>query len=298
MVVNNSKDMKIGVGIITYKREHYFKNCYNSIPWDKVDVAVVVNDGPEYNLQEINVELNDKTTLIQHTQNCKLAKTKNDALKFLHNSGCDHIFIIEDDTIIEDKDVFSKYIKASQKTGILHLNYGPGSPFNRKQDSSIQYDLHNRHLCKQDSEPAPRLIVDYGDNIKIALYTHTVAAFVYYHRKCLDIAGFMDEDFNENAWEHVEHTYRIIKAGIHPPFWWFADLVDSENLISSQKGAIENSSIATESDKPWEQQEWAHKVNRGIELYKRKHGHAPNMPPYVDIHQVKQQLKQIYNNKI
>lgn len=284
---------KIGVGIITYKREHFFKNCYNSIPWDKVDVAVIVNDGPEYNLKDLGIELNSKTTLIQHKENYKLARTKNDALKFLYKAGCEHIFVVEDDTVIEDKNVFEKYIQTSKATGIKHLNYGPGSPFNRKQDPNTHYDLHNRHLCKQDSEPNPRLVVDYGKGVKIALYTHTVAAFVYYHRDCLKIAGYMDEDLNENAWEHVEHTYRIIKANLHPPFWWFADLDNSERLIKSQKGAIDNSSIATEKDVPWEQQEWAKKVARGSEIYKRKHGHYPNQPPNYSQEQVLQILKQL-----
>lgn len=286
---------KIGIGIITYKRENFFKNCYDSIPWDKIDVAVIVNDGPEYDLEKLGVTLNEKTTLIQHSENCKLAKTKNDALKFLHKQNCEHIFIIEDDTVIIDKDVFEKYISASKETGILHLNYGPGSPFNRKQDPNVHYDLHNRHLCKQDSEPDPRLIVDYGKT-KIALYTHTVAAFVYYNYKCLDLAGYMDEDLNENAWEHVEHTYRIIKAGVHPPFWWFADLENSEHLIKSQKGAIDNSSIATEKDVPWEQQEWAKKVTRGAEIYKKKHGHYPNQPPNYNQSEVLDILRKIKND--
>lgn len=270
---------KIGVGIITYKRVHFFKHCYASIPWDKVDVAVIVNDGPEYDLEAEGIVLNDKTTLIQHEKNMKLSKTKNDAIEFLYDNDCDHIFIIEDDTLIEDDQVFEKYISASKESGIKHLNYGPGSPFNREQDPNIRYDLHNRHLAKQDSKPAPRMIVEYKNDIKIALYQHTVAAFVYYHRECIDKVGLFDEEFNENAWEHVEHTYRIIKAGLHPPFWWFADLADSEHLISSQKGAIDESSIATEKDVPWEQQEWAKKVQRGAELYIKKHGHAPNNPP-------------------
>jgi GT2 family glycosyltransferase len=287
---------KIGVGIITYKREHFFKKCYENIPWEKVDVAVIVNDGPAYVLEKLGIELNNKTTLIQHEKNYKLAKTKNDALKFLYNAGCEHIFIVEDDTVIVDKDIFSKYINASEATGILHLNYGPGSPFNRKQDPTVQYDLHNRHLCKQDSDVDPRIIVDYGNDIKVALYTHTVAAFVYYNRECLKLAGFMDEDLNENAWEHVEHTYRIIKSGVHPPFWWFADLADSEKLIKSQKGAIDNSSIATETDKPWHEQEWSKKVTRGAEIYRKKHGHYPNQPPYSSKEQVLQILKQIKKN--
>jgi GT2 family glycosyltransferase len=241
--------------------------------------------------------LNDKTTLIQHKENYRLAKTKNDAISFLYEQGCEHIFIIEDDTVIVDKDVFKKYIDASNETGILHLNYGPGSPFNRKQDPNVQYDLHNRHLCKQDSSPDPRVIVEYPNNIKIALYTHTVAAFVYYNRLCIERVGLFDEELNENAWEHVEHTYRIIKAGLHPPFWWFADLADSEHLISSQKGAIDNSSIATEKDIPWEQQEWAKKVTRGAEIYKKKHGHYPNQPPCYSQGDVLKCLKNIKNNK-
>lgn len=284
---------KIGVGIITYKREDFFKNCYESIPWDSVDVGVVVNDGPAYDLDKLNLKLNKKTTLIQHPENYKLAKTKNDAIQHLFNEGCEHIFIIEDDTVIVDKDVFQKYINTSTITGIMHLNYGPGSPFNRKQDPNLQYDLHNRHLCAQDTPPYPRAIIQYSKDVSIALYTHTVAAFVYYNRKCLELAGFMDEDFNENAWEHVEHTYRIIKSGTHPPFWWFADLADSENLILSQKGAIDNSSIATETDKPWEQQEWAQKVKRGSELYKQKHGHYPNQPPHSSKAEVIEILKHI-----
>ena len=284
---------KIGVGIITYKRPHFFKHCYNSIPWNKIDIAVVVNDGPEYDLEKEGVELNDKTTWIQHEKNMKLSKTKNDAINFLYENDCEHIFIVEDDTLIEDVEVFNKYIAGSEASGIKHLNYGPGSPFNREQDKSIRYDLHNRHLCKQDSKPAPRLIVEYKNDVKIALYEHTVAAFVYYHRDCIEQVGLFDEEFNENAWEHVEHTYRIIKAGLHPPFWWFADLADSEHLIKSQKGAIDESSIATEQDKPWEQQEWAKRVQRGIELYTKKHGHAPNNPPYSSKQQVIDSLKMI-----
>jgi ERCC4-type nuclease len=31
--------------------------------------------------------------------------------------------------------------------------------------------------------------------------------------------------------EHIDHTYRIIKHGYHPPFWWFADIEESSNYI-------------------------------------------------------------------
>ena len=99
---------KIGIGIITYKRPEFFKNCYNSIPWDKIDIAVILNDGPEYDLESLGVVLNEKTKLIQHPENYKLAKTKNDAISYLFENECEHIFVIEDDTVIVDQNIFDK----------------------------------------------------------------------------------------------------------------------------------------------------------------------------------------------
>jgi cysteine synthase len=61
---------------------------------------------------------------------------------------------------------------AHKASGIHHFNYGPGSPFNRKQ--TIQnFDLHNRHLLDQYTEPNPKLVVDYG-KAKVSLFEHTI----------------------------------------------------------------------------------------------------------------------------
>jgi hypothetical protein len=118
----------------------------------------------------------------------------------------------------------------------------PLSPFNRKQTIK-DFDLHNRHLLDEKTEPNPKLIVDYKV-CKIALYEHTVAMFSFFTKTLLKQGlGYMCEDF-KNCWEHVSSTNYIIKAGYHPPFWWFADLADSHELIEEAPGAIENSSIA------------------------------------------------------
>ena len=88
----------------------------------------------------------------------------------------------------------------------------------------------------------------------------------------LQKVGGLPEEY-PNCWEHVDHTYQIIKAGFHPPFWWFADLANSHELIEEAPGAIENSSIAKN------QQDWMDRVMQGREIYKQKHGHYPNQPP-------------------
>jgi GT2 family glycosyltransferase len=211
--------------------------------------------------------------MLDNPINLGVGKSKNKAMKHLYDAECDYIFIIEDDMLIKDATVFDKYIEAYKASGIHHFNYGPGSPFNRKQ--TIQnFDLHNRHLLDQHSEPNPKLIIEYNKGVKVALYEHTVAMLSFFTREVLEKVGYIDEDFY-NAWEHVDHTYRIIKAGYHPPFWWFADIANSADYLTEAPGAIDNSSIANKTE------QWEKNVYGGREIYLKKHGHYPNQPPFV-----------------
>ena len=277
---------KIGVGIITCNRLDYFRRCYQSMPFQKIDELIIVNDGDVFTEKDKEF-VNEKLHVIaQHSRNKGVGISKNDALKFLLGQDCEHIFLFEDDMIVKDSNVFDIYIKASKVSGIRHFNYGPGSPFNRKQDPGQRIELDTRHLLKQDSPPNPRLVIDYGNNIRIALYEHTVAMFTYFHRTVLEAVGLHDDQFY-NAWEHVDLTYRIIKAGFHPPFWWFADVVDSDKLICEAPGAIDNSSIANKKE------EWYKNVYGGREKYLAKHGHYPNQPPIYSEEQVIRILKML-----
>ena len=259
---------KIGVGIITCNRPEYLRNLLNTLPYDKIDTLVIVNDGKPIDTFDLH-----KGVMLDNPINLGVGKSKNKAMKHLYDAGCDYIFIIEDDMLIKDVTVFNKYIEAYKASGIHHFNYGPGSPFNRKQ--TIQnFDLHNRHLLDQHSEPNPKLIIEYSKGVKVALYEHTVAMLSFFTREVLEKVGYIDEDFY-NAWEHVDHTYRIIKAGYHPPFWWFADIANSADYLTEAPGAIDNSSIANKTE------QWEKNVYGGREIYLKKHGHYPNQPPFV-----------------
>lgn len=274
--------MKIGVGIITCNRPEFFRECFNSLPYNIIDEIVVVNDGKPlpFDLSR-GVEIENKVNL-------GVGKSKNKALKYLLEKECDYIFLIEDDVIIANKDVFVKYIDACKHTGIQHFNFGPGTPFNRKQSVS-NYDLHNRHLLENESPPTPKLIIDYGKGVKCSFYEHVAGVFSFYSKKILDKVGIMDEDYH-NAWEHVDHTYRIIKEKAHPPFWWFADIFDSEKMIKMQTKAIENSETAKNKE------EWFANIQKGREIYKTKHGIYPNGASLATKDEFLQSLKHIKLN--
>lgn len=273
---------KIGVGIITCNRPQFLKNLLNSIRSlnIEVDELVVVNDGKEIT----DVDFTD-LTYIKNDKNLGVAKSKNKALNHLLEKGCEHIFLIEDDVIIKDKTVFKQYVDARKITGIQHFNYGPGTPFNRKQTIG-NFDIHNRHLLEQQSEPNPKLIVEFK-GCKIALYEHIAGMFSYFTREILEKGlGFMNEAY-DGCWEHVCGTYDVIKAGYHPPFWAFADLANSHELLSESPDAISNSEIAKDKT------EWYRKVAAGSELYKLKHGHYPNQAPQPTQSMIVESLKQI-----
>jgi GT2 family glycosyltransferase len=268
----------IGVGITTKERPNYLKQLLASLTNCSIDQLVIVNDSN----QALDFQVNG--TLVENGKNLGISKSKNKALQHLVKAKCKNIFLLEDDVLIKDNSVFEKYINASQVTGIQHFNYGPGTPFNRKQD--VAFDIHNRSELNQISEPQPRAIIEYSKEVAIALYTHVAGMFSYFTSDIIKKVGFFDEDFF-NAWEHVDHTYRIIKAGGHPPFWWFADLKNSHLLIEEQQDAIETSVTAKNKTT------WLENVNKGAELYFKKHGHYPNQPPVFEQEQVIKILKQI-----
>lgn len=255
---------KIGLGIVTYNRPAYFKKIFATVPLQAVDSIVVVNDGLPYS-QEIPVKL------IQHQENKGVGISKNDALRYLLDQGCDHLFLMEDDIMIKDVTVFQEYITASKQTGIQHFNYSQHGLMNKQGDGKT---------------PNPRFCVDYSKDTSIALYPHCVGAFSYYTRKCLETVGLIDEDFY-NACEHVEHTYRIIDKGMHPPFWSFADIVDSNKYLDDIPWSIETSTISSRPD---------HQsiMRKADVLFREKHGLVPVQIPIKTLDETKLKLKEIY----
>lgn len=270
---------KIGICISTCDRPNYLENCLLSLSGVEAEICIC-DDGHK---KAKNIPACFKHLETDHPRS-GVAINKNLGLRYLLDKGCDYIFALEDDCIIKDLSVFDKYIEASIVTGIQHFNFGPGSPWNRKQDDpTLKGDLSKRMLAKQDGIPSPKLIVDYSDNISICLYEHVVGMFSFFTRSGLDTVGLYDEDFY-NAWEHVEHTYRFIQANLTSDFWWFADIKDSELYIEGQADEKANTSLAKNEE------EFNKLVRDGLDVFYKKHNTVPV--------RIKPQSKQQVINKI
>jgi glycosyltransferase involved in cell wall biosynthesis len=258
---------KIGVGVVTYKRPEFFQKCINSIP--SVDTLVVVNDGDPY---DPSLYPSTVKEVIQHTKNKSVGLSKNELLRFLIQDGCEHIFLVEDDMLIKNQEVFNEYIKLAAATGIWHMNFGYHGPANKKPDGTKN----------------PRLVVEYKNGVKLALNAHCVGSVSYYQRGVIKHIGYMDEKFI-NCWEHVEHTNRIIQAGLHPPFWWFADLANSDEYITEQASSEINTTIQRTP-------EWIKNFHEGAAWYAHKHGHIPTKTPDTAPDRVTNILKMLHKN--
>lgn len=268
---------KIGVGIVTCNRPSFFLKCFRSIP-DKY-VLAVVNDGSDFaDIKKLEQE--KPFAYFHNSVNLGVGKSKNKLFKYLLGSGCDHIFIIEDDIVIKDPKIFNEYIKARNITGIQHFNFGYHGPANRGNISK--------------GTPIPRYVVDYGD-VRIAINGHSVGAFCYYSKEVLNEVGLLDEDYT-NAFEHVDHDYRIFKAGMGTPYWNFPDIEKSYEYLDEIECSEHSSSIRPRQD-------WKQNIVNGARLFEKKHSFQPawqNAVPDTPKDEVLKLLKKIkkkYENK-
>jgi len=270
---------KIGVGIITCNRETFLKSCFDSIPLEHVDHIVIVNDGDEWFGEDLKRHFtSNRAVVIQHMNNQGVGKTKNDAFKELLEMGCDHIFLIEDDIIVKNPMVFNRYIEASKETGIQHFMFGYHGPANKRGISH--------------GPPTPRARIEYPNDLVIALNEHCVGAFCYYSRKSLEDVGLFDLNYT-NAFEHVDHSYMLAKKGYSTPYWWWADLANSYELLDEIACSEHSSTIRPRKD-------WQENIQKGAQIFLKKHGVLPawqNCVPDASLDQVKQKLKDIYKTK-
>ena len=235
----------IGLGITTFNRPDYAKQCLESLIKNKFGGAnriYLYNDGSDkehnddymkvhYHAEQYGVEVYDSSL------NQGVGQAKNFLLERMMNDGCTHCFLIEDDILLKDPDTCNKYINYAKEKGIHHMNFALHGPLNKDRK---------------------------GEHNGICVYPHCVGAFSYYTTASLEIVGLMDENFN-NAWEHVELTYRYDKKFLTTPFWFFADHPESGDMLTEIEGSIDYSSIRPRED-------WQKNIKEGQEYWIKKHG--------------------------
>lgn len=115
---------KVGLGITTWKRPELFKRCQDSViahlsGW--VDEVIVLQDGGEPYIHGCPQEW----VTVSHGENRGWSIAKNTCLDFLAEAGCDHIFMVEDDTEVTSPLAVTGYIDAALASGHHYLTAHP-----------------------------------------------------------------------------------------------------------------------------------------------------------------------------
>lgn len=176
----------IGVGIATYNREKQFERIVNSIDTvDCVDCVVCIKDGghPPYKFEP-------KCEYIQIEENRGIGICKNILIDRLLEKGCEHIFILEDDCLVTNNNIWEYCISFSEESGLLHFNW-----------NDYRYPAHTRVMFAKHTG---------------VVSTNTEANFSYFHKKFLENIRF--DPAYKNAWEHIDLELQGEKLGFLPPF--------------------------------------------------------------------------------
>lgn len=148
---------------------------------------------------------------------------KNELLGRALETDASHIFLSEDDVVVQSPEAITGYIRASKESCWEHLAFHAHGPANA--EGPIGED--------------PSGCVEY--------FPHYVGAWCLYSRRSIETCGLMDEHF-KGSWDHVEHTLRLSLAGFHPmPEGNYrlraADAVGSEKWLAEIPGSIENTAL-------------------------------------------------------
>lgn len=216
--------MKVGIGITTYNRPDYLKQCLEGVKnvLPVVDSVWVYNDGSKRKEYDEVYKENEEIKVKHAQKNKGVANAKNWLLKQLIKEGCDYLFLLEDDIILKSPKAVTKYIEKSKASGIEHFMFAHHGEANK---GKLVYATRG-----------------------LELYRNPIGAWCMYTKNVIEEVGYFDEVFI-NAWEHVEHSWRIARAG-YTPSWGMSvvDVINSKQYMEEIPGSIDNSSIKKRRD--------------------------------------------------
>jgi len=259
---------KLGIAVTTKDREDYFKQCIKSLP--QIDFLCVVNDGEPYDDSVYEFANNDDLQVIQHDKNLGIACSKNDALRCLIQNDCNFLFLIEDDVIIKNPEIFIKYIKTAEASGLWHMNYGFSNVYNFNPDGS----------------KAIRATLEYDDDLEVNFLPNLMAGFQFFHKSVIQAVGYMDERYSKlKNMEHVDHSYKIVKSGLLPSYCWWPDVNNSWDYITTIQESVEKSQSKDEN--------FEKNFKLACMIFEHKYGFNPTQPTDEQLLSNEQVLKRL-----
>ncbi len=200
---DNVSHNKIGIAITTHSRPQVLANSLEQhrkyLPPGAV--VFVIDDG-----SSPPAKVPDWCNLIRNDKSRGIVASKNVSLECLMNSGCEHLFLWDDDAYAIAHNWHLPYIESPEP----HLAY--------------------QFLDLAGPRKLNDLAVLYRDDQHVA-FTGQRGVMLYYHRSAIETVGGFDPVYGRGMYEHSDLALRIHNAGLTT--WAYADVTGSEKLIHS-----------------------------------------------------------------
>ncbi len=172
--------MHIGIGISTHNRVDAFNKCKENINKYLPDGAkvVVVDDGSDDKIESD----------YRFDKNVGIARAKNKCIELLIDSGCDQLFLFDDDCWPIKPDWHIPYVDSREP----HLSFTFDHLCNGRPNGRHKYKTKNGH----------------------AYYQKPCGPMLYIDKKAVDRVGGMDINFGKWGFEHVNYSDRVFNAGL------------------------------------------------------------------------------------
>lgn len=253
--------MKKGLVITTYNSEKIFEELYETLPLNKLDDIVVINGGEEYKRKYSGVHW------IQHCKNNYPSVCRNDGLNFLKERNTDYFFILEDDQLILDENIFDAYIEASNISKLGYFCFAS-----------------NAWETGPPNQRTPKLQVQYSNELTVNFYQHFCNEFTFRTKKMLELSGLYKTQYRYIF--DIQNVYDISKTNLGTPFWYSPDISNSDKYIKNNPTSESRLNANGERDR---------KVGLEFELFKKINGRGLNEVLESPQHDVIKKLKQIKN---
>jgi len=214
--IPNNLRHKIGISISTYSisttpkaRIDIVKKCLDSVKkavdqYDKNLIHVnIVTDTVTKEHMDILQEYPFK--IIKNKKNMGIAYTKNVGIRHIYKANCEFVFLLDDDTVIADSNIFIAYVNAMIKTGFHHF-----------MTSNDNYTKTLRTITI--------------NNQAIKRLEDTGGWFYAFTRHSIDCIGYYQLFPGKYGHEHTEWTDRCINARLTP---YYIDIVGGDKMIDA-----------------------------------------------------------------
>jgi len=195
--------------VILQCKENNYIETVESIKVDKKDIVVYADENQNKDLEYTYFNIGDKT----------LAYYKNHAIKYAREKGYSYVYLIENDIVIKDMDIFNKYTSLMDRYSLGVIFYGFYGPLNwvmgKLPNPSLEVKL------KDETYTFIRMPTDVFIGINLNVNTQyfnekfNVMEFNEYLKrcfeyKCLTFNGFYFDVFE--SWKYFDYC----KKGILP----------------------------------------------------------------------------------